>query len=115
MDMEYFQNEFIRKSSPVILENCLDDKTLLTLENVTPEEFIKNFLAQESPSDDIPEHISWTHDTFPQEDNRGELRRTLGTGHLLRRFIKLTSLRLNTSCPASPDHCTPGKQIDIRI
>ena len=109
MSIENFQRKFVRRRIPVILENCLDDKTVSTLQNVTPEHIIQSLLSNETPDVAIQEHFSWTHDTFPQEDSKEELRNVLRTKNLLRRFIKLSVLRPNSSCgvtSGSDDLCS---------
>ena len=72
-----------------------------TLDNVTPEQIIHNLLSNETPDVFYQGHFSWTHDSFPQEDSKEELRNVLRTRSLLRRFIKLSSLRPNSSCVTS--------------
>ena len=71
------------------------------LENVTPEHIIQDLLSTETPNAFFQDHFSWTHDTFPQEDSKEEFRNVLRTRNLLRRFIKLSSLRPNSSCVTS--------------
>ena len=109
MSIENFHREYVKRRIPVILENCLDYKTVSTLENVTPEHIIQSLLLTETPDVVPQEHFSWTHDTFPQDDSKEELRNVLRTKNLLRRFIKLSALHQNTSCgvtSGSADLCS---------
>ena len=87
--------EYVLRSRPVMLEDCLGTETRAALEKVTTGRFIRSFLDDQEEWPESSPHVSWTHDFYPTHDSGDVLRVYQDDDKILRSFVKISSVTHN--------------------